>query len=69
MQGAPVSSAVCGYVDSSEDDECCVICLDCTREMMFLPCGHMVCPMARVLQVALHSLSSAMMGVMCDSAL
>ena len=51
MQGASVSSAVCGYVDSCEDDDCCVICLDCTREMMFLPCGHMVSPMACVLQL------------------
>ena len=46
MQGASVSSAVCGYVDSSEDDDCCVICLDRTMEMMFLPCGHMVSPWA-----------------------
>ena len=40
MQGSSADSTVCGYnVDRLEDDECCVICLDCIKEMMFLPCG------------------------------
>ena len=43
MQGASADSAVCGYVvDNMEDEEGCVICLDSAKEMMFLPCGHMV---------------------------
>ena len=45
MQGTSADSAVCGYVhvvDNMEDEECCVICLDSAKEIMFLPCGHMV---------------------------
>ena len=46
MQGASVDIGVGGYIGRSEDDESCVICLDCTKEMMFMPCGHAVRPMA-----------------------
>ena len=46
MQGASVDTGVCGYIDKSEDDGSCVICLDRTKEMAFMPCGHAVRPMA-----------------------
>ena len=47
MQGSSADSAVCGYeVGNLEDEDCCVICLDSIKEVMFLPCGHMVSPMA-----------------------
>lgn len=46
MQGASVDIGQCAYIGRSEDDESCVICLDRTKEMMFMPCGHAVRPMA-----------------------
>ena len=58
MQGASADSAVCGYVvnppvvdppcclNNMEDEECCVICLDSAKRIMFLPCGHLVRPIA-----------------------
>ena len=53
MQGSSADSAVCRYVvDNMEDEECCVICLDSTKEIMFMPCGHMVRPTACALHLA-----------------
>lgn len=53
MQGPSVDSAVCGYVvDNMDDEECWVICLDSTKEMILLPCGHTVRPTASVLHVS-----------------
>ena len=33
-----------GGFDVNEDEDCCVICLDTLKAMLFLPCGHMVRP-------------------------
>ena len=47
MQGSSADSAVCGYGDDDlEDEDCCVICLDSPKEVMFMPCGHTVRPTA-----------------------
>ena len=41
--------------EEHEDDELCVVCWDRPREIIFMPCGHMVrlsCPRSVLLTMA-----------------